>query len=110
MRRRRTGQWRKTLGGQGERGRKGLTVTRGTLDDVPLFRRYSNVARCDIAKDVELGCKHIQGAYRMLYGLSEGAGPEEFQVVRLSSSGDSDRESAMAWALIVEDCLVYLSR
>jgi len=85
-------------------------VTRGTLDDVPLFRRYSNVACCDIPEDVVLECKHTQGAYRTHYSLSEGAGPEEFQVVRLSSSGDSDREPAMTWALIVEDCLVYLSR
>lgn len=34
-------------------------VGRWMRPEVPLFRRYANVARCDITDDVKLGCKYI---------------------------------------------------
>jgi len=36
----------------GKERKEGLAVARGGLDEVPLFRRYGNVARCDITEDV----------------------------------------------------------
>jgi len=75
MRRRKTGG-----GGRVERVEKerveGLAVAHGRLDDVPLFRKYANVARCKITEDVGLGSEHIQGLchthYDFRMGLSLG--------------------------------------
>ena len=68
MRRRETGG-----GGRVERVRKerekGLDVARGGLDEVPPFRRYANVAHCDIIEEVVWGCKHVQGHCHTHYGF-----------------------------------------
>jgi len=51
-------------------------MARGALDEFPPFRRCANIARCDIAEDVELGCKHRDPvSCRMHCSLSEGADP-----------------------------------
>ena len=35
----------------GKEREDGLAVARGGLDEVPLFRRHKNIARCDITED-----------------------------------------------------------
>lgn len=63
----------------GREREEGQAVARGALDEFSLFRRYANVACCDITEDVELGCKHIQGSRRTHYGRFEGAHPRNFE-------------------------------
>jgi len=78
-------------------------VARGGLDEVPLFRRNGNVARCDITENVGGGVRlcHTHYGFRMSLSL----GTSTSQLARLSASGDPD--PVMGWALLVEDCLSF---
>ena len=80
-------------------------MARGGLDEVPLFRKYTNVARCDITEDVGGVGKHTQGLCHTHYGfrMSRSLGTS-------TSASERQRRSRIRDGMGFAECLACLLR